>query len=64
MEDVLTHGSKWPLVEISEEERVNNLNNALTFGYHKGTLAKPELLLNLSAKTSNMAAESLSLLTA
>jgi hypothetical protein len=35
MEDFLTHGSKWLLVEISEEEQINNLNNALTFGNHK-----------------------------
>jgi hypothetical protein len=50
MEDFLTHGSKWLLVEISEEERVNNLNDALTFGNHKGTSAKPELLLKLISK--------------
>jgi hypothetical protein len=42
MEDFLTHGSKWPLVEISKEEQINDLNNALTFGNHKGALAKPQ----------------------
>jgi hypothetical protein len=41
MEVILTHDDKWPLVEISKEERVQDLNNSLTFGYHKGTLAKP-----------------------
>jgi hypothetical protein len=50
MEDFLAHGSKWPLVKISKEEQVNNLNNALTFGNHKGALAKPELLLKLIGK--------------
>jgi hypothetical protein len=50
MEDFLTHGSKWPLVEISEEEQMNDLNNALTFGNHKSALAKPEFLLKLIGK--------------
>ncbi len=50
MEDFLTHGSKWPLVKISEKEQVNNLNNALTFGNHKGASAKPKLLLKLISK--------------
>jgi hypothetical protein len=50
MEDFLTHGSKWPLVEIIKEERANNLNGVLTFGNHKGALAKPELLLKLIGK--------------
>jgi hypothetical protein len=50
MEAFLTHGSKWPLVEISKEERVQDLYNALTFGNHKGALAKPELLMKLIGK--------------
>jgi hypothetical protein len=50
MEDFLTHGSKWPLVKISKEEQVNNLNGVFTFGSHKGTSAKPELLLKLISK--------------
>ena len=50
MKDFLNYGSKWPLDEISEEERVNNLNKVPTFGNHKGTLAKPELLLKLIGK--------------
>jgi hypothetical protein len=61
MEDFLTHGRKWPLVEISKEEQVNNLNNALTFRNHKGTLAKPKLLLKLISKDATV---SLSLLIA
>jgi hypothetical protein len=35
MEAILTHGSKWPLVEISKEDRVQDLNNAITFSNHK-----------------------------
>jgi hypothetical protein len=50
MEDFFTHCSKWPLVEISKEEQVNNLNDALTFRNHKGALAKPKLLLKLISK--------------
>ncbi len=50
MEDFLTHGSKRPLVKISKEEQVNNLNNVLIFGNHKGTLTKLELLLKLISK--------------
>jgi hypothetical protein len=50
MEDFLTHGSKWPLVEISKEEQINNPTNALTFGNHKGASAKPETLLKLIGK--------------
>jgi hypothetical protein len=44
IEAILTHGSKWLLVEISKEEQVQGLKDALTFGNHKGALAKPELL--------------------
>ena len=50
MKDFLNDGSKWPLDEINKEERGNDLNEALTFGNHKGTLAKPELLLKLIGK--------------
>jgi hypothetical protein len=50
MEAILTHSSKWPLFEISKEEQVQDLNNALTFGNHKGALAKPELLKKLIGK--------------
>ncbi len=50
MEVILTHDNKWPLVEISKEEGVQNLNNSLTFGYHKGTSAKLILLMKLIGK--------------
>jgi hypothetical protein len=64
MDDFLTHGSKCPLVKISKEEQLNNLNSVLTFGNHKGTSTKPELLLKLIGKMSNMATASPPLLTA
>jgi hypothetical protein len=50
MKDFLTHGSKWPLVKISKEKQINDLNNALTFENHKGASAKPELQLKLIGK--------------
>jgi hypothetical protein len=50
MEAILTHGSKWPLVEISKEDLVQDLNDAFTFGNHKGVLAKLEPLLKLIGK--------------
>ena len=36
--------------KAGEEERVKDLNEVLTFGNHKGALAKPELLLKLIGK--------------
>jgi hypothetical protein len=50
MKDFLNYGSRWLLEEISEEERVNNLNKAPAFGNIKGASAKPELLLKLIGK--------------
>jgi hypothetical protein len=50
MESILTNGSKWLLEEISEEHRKRDLDNALSFGNHKGTIAKPELLKKLINK--------------
>ncbi len=34
-EDILTNGSKWPLDDLSEDSRISDLNDALTFGNHK-----------------------------
>jgi hypothetical protein len=50
MESILTNGSKWPLEEISEEHRKRDLNDALSFGNHKGAINKPELLKKLINK--------------
>jgi hypothetical protein len=53
MEGILTNGSKWSLEELSEETRVSNLNDALTFGNHKDASKKPDLLLKLIGKDVN-----------
>jgi len=50
MEDILKNGSKWPLEEISEEDRVSDLQEALIFGNHKGALSNPDLLKKLISK--------------
>jgi hypothetical protein len=50
MKRILEHGSDWPLEEISEEERQQDVLDALTFGNHKGALAKPNLLCKLIGK--------------
>ena len=50
MKEILTSGSKWPLEDISEEDRESDLNEALTFGNHKGASSKPEVLSKLVNK--------------
>ncbi len=50
MEAFLLEGRKWPLVEISKNERQQDSVNALTFGNHKGALQKPVILKRLIAK--------------
>ncbi len=40
MDSILPNGSKWLLVEISKDKQKTDLNNALTFGNHKGASAK------------------------
>jgi hypothetical protein len=50
MESILTHGSKWPLINTSNNNRANNVINALTFGNHKGMSTKPDLLKKLVEK--------------
>jgi hypothetical protein len=47
MERLLIKGSRWPLKEISKEDRVADLQEALQFGNHKGATSKPELLREL-----------------
>jgi hypothetical protein len=47
MERLLIEGSRWPLKEISKEDRVADLQEALQFGYHKGATSKPKLLREL-----------------
>ncbi len=50
MEAFLSEGSKWQLVKINESERQKDLEDALTFGNHKGALQKPIPLKKLIAK--------------
>jgi hypothetical protein len=47
---VESNGSKWPLEEISEEDRASDLQEALIFGNHKGASSKPDLLKKLISK--------------
>jgi hypothetical protein len=47
MERLLIEGSKKPLTEISESNRIADLTNALQFGNHKGASQKPDLLKKL-----------------
>jgi hypothetical protein len=50
MKVFLEEGSNWPLAELSERERRDNIEDALTFGNHKGAAQKPELLKKLVGK--------------
>jgi hypothetical protein len=50
MEDILKNGSKWPLEEISKEDRASDLQEALIFGNHKGASSKPDLVKKLFNK--------------
>jgi hypothetical protein len=50
MESILTHGSKWPFIDTSDENRANDVIEALTFGNHKGASTKPDLLKKLVQK--------------
>ncbi len=44
METILVNQSQWPLAEISKDNRVADLQEALAFGNHKGASSKLELL--------------------
>ncbi len=50
IEAILTNGSKCPLFEISKDKQKTDLNNALAFGTHKSSPAKPSLLQKLIGK--------------
>jgi hypothetical protein len=47
MKTVLTYGLTWPLLPLDDSNQLNNINNALAFGNHKGATQQPELLLKL-----------------
>jgi hypothetical protein len=42
--NLLNNRSVWPLADISKEERVKDVEEALTFGNHKGAKKQPDLL--------------------
>jgi hypothetical protein len=44
LKKTLNNGSEWPVHEIDKDERSNDVQEALTFGNHKGATTKPELL--------------------
>jgi len=47
MKEVLTHGSEWPLQPLDEDDRINDVEEALLFGDHKGTVKQQDLLVKL-----------------
>ena len=47
MMTLLTEGSTWPLSPIDKHNRLLDINDALTFGNHKGANQQPELLREL-----------------
>jgi hypothetical protein len=47
MKPVLTFGLTWPLSPLDDSNQLNNIDNALAFGNHKGATQQPELLLKL-----------------
>jgi hypothetical protein len=47
MKRILTHGSKWPLQPLDEENRIKDVEDALNFGNHKGPNKQQELLEKL-----------------
>jgi hypothetical protein len=47
MMTLLTEGSTWPLSPIDEHNQLLDIDDALTFGNHKGANQQPELLREL-----------------
>ncbi len=47
MKQVLTHGSKWPLQPLNEDDRIKDVKEALVFGNHKGAVKQQDLLVKL-----------------
>jgi hypothetical protein len=47
MKRILTHGSKWPLQPLDEENRIKDVEDTLNFGNHKGANKQQELLEKL-----------------
>ncbi len=50
LEMILTNGSNWPLAELDEEKRKQDLAEALEYGNHKGASDNPDQLRDLIRK--------------
>ena len=49
-ENILENGSAWPLEELEESKRENEIKEALSFGNHKGAVRDPILIRKLIEK--------------
>ncbi len=47
MKQVLTHGSKWSLQPLDEDDRIKDVEEALVFGNHKGAVKQQNLHVKL-----------------
>jgi len=50
MVPILQQGSTWPLEEISKEQRLSDVLEAIKFGNHKEAQSNPEAILSLVSK--------------
>ena len=50
MRNILLHGSDWPLEPITEEQRAADVDEALSFGNHKGAQTWSNELADLVEK--------------
>ena len=50
MRPLLVSGSDWPLLSLSNDNRKEDLSEALAFSNHKGATSKPGLLKDLISK--------------
>jgi len=50
MKPILQQGSTWPLEDLSEEQRLSDVLEAIKFGNHKGAQANPNAILKLVSK--------------
>ena len=50
MRNILLHGSDWPLEPIIQEQRAADVDEALSFGNHKGAQARSNELADLIEK--------------
>ena len=47
MKQVFTHGSRWPLLPLNKENQIKDIEEALVFGNHKGTVQQQDLIRKL-----------------